>query len=152
MENVNILTSYLNPKKYTAQSRHKNIYHIIRIDSDFLDENQNVLSENITKIISNELPITYGLNGGFMLINIDYPLVVTRDGDTIDYYFERNQNGVITYVSLKHALLPNTNESHFLPYDHLTFTPIELQYLHYYHIEQQKIYSVEIALPEITLF
>ncbi|MBC8754187.1 hypothetical protein H2O64_05855 [Kordia sp. YSTF-M3] len=152
MENVNILTSYLNPKKYTATSNFKKEYHLVRIDSDFLDENQNILSENVTKILRNELPITYGLNGGFSLINIEHPLVVTRDGDNIDYYFQRERDGITKYLSLEHALLLNTNESHFLPYNHLTFIPIDLQFIHYYHIEEQKIYSVEIALPEITLF
>ncbi|WP_046754933.1 toxin glutamine deamidase domain-containing protein [Kordia jejudonensis] len=154
MVNINLLTTYLNPKKYDAYSRHKDTHYLIRIDSDFLDEEQFSFSKNVTKIIRKGSPVAEDLGGGFLPINIQYPLVVTRNGDEVDYYFKRIRNGETTYISLEHVLIPNTSsdESYFLPYDNLTFIPIELQHLHYYHVEQQKIYSVEIALPEIKIF
>ncbi len=152
MENINLLTTYLNPKKYDASSGYRDIHYLIRIDSDFLDEEQFSFSKNVTKILRYGSPIAEDLAGGFLPVNIQYPLVVTRNGDEVEYYFKRIRNGITTYVSLEDALLPNTNESHFLPYNDLTFIPIALQHLHYYHPEQQKIYSVEIAMPEIRVF
>jgi hypothetical protein len=150
---VNILTSYLNPKKYTNQNKFKEQYYLIRIDSDFLNNEQNPNSENVTKEVKSSLPTTFGGDGtdAYKLINTDLPLVVTQDGDEVNCYFKREEDGIITYLSLEDALLPNTNESHYLPYNELTFIDVELGASYYYHVTQEQLYILINVLPEIIL-
>jgi polyhydroxyalkanoate synthesis regulator phasin len=151
MSDIKTLIDYLNPKKGDAFSNLKEEYHLICIDNVFVSENQNIDSENITRVIKKELPKPYVFNDDFVKISTSYPLFLSVNEGVVHYFFQRNQGGIYTYVSLEDLLLRDTNESHFHEIDDSNFIECDLQYIHYYHKSQKKIYSVEIALPEVVI-
>ena len=151
MSDIKTLIDYLNPKKTKGASGAKGHYHLIRIDTTFLNEGQNIDSENVTKVIRKTLPEDGSFTDAYNRIDITYPLYVEVDGAELNYYFKRNQNNVITYVTLEDVLLDNTNESHFNVYDDTNFIAVTLENNHYYHNTQHKIYSVVTVLNEVVV-
>ncbi|PTX60642.1 hypothetical protein C8N46_106288 [Kordia periserrulae] len=153
-EEANILTRYLNPRRFkNSDDNYREIYHLIRIDHDFLENEQDPNSENVTKEIKNSLPATYGDNGlnAYKRINTNLPLVVTHNSTSVKCFFKREENDSTTYLSLENALLDNTNESHYLPYTNLTFIPINLGASYYYHIKQEQLYILISVFPEAII-
>ncbi|MEM6684787.1 MAG: hypothetical protein AAF617_03235 [Bacteroidota bacterium] len=154
MSTVNDLVNYLNPKKHKWRDRIRGKYHLVRIDHKFMQAQQNLTSPEVTKVGKTSLPSRRVLNDDYVLLNLpNQKLFVTweQQQQVVTYYFQRIQQGVATYIRLDDVLLPEFDESMYQPYNGLNFIEIELQYKHFYHRSQEKIFSVAILHESVSM-
>lgn len=111
MSNIKTLIAYLNPKKHKGGSNGTLEYHFIKIDEDFLNENQDVLSKNITKSIKKKLEDP--LSSPYTTINASSVLYVEVKTDEISYYFQKEINGITKYITLENLLNNQSNNDFF---------------------------------------
>ncbi|MEE4000013.1 hypothetical protein V1T75_06645 [Tenacibaculum sp. FZY0031] len=150
MSNINTLIAYLNPKKHKGGSSGTLEYHFIKIDEDFLNENQDVLSKNITKSIKKKLEDP--LSSPYTQINASSVLYVEVKGGEISYYFQKEINGVTKYLTLENLLNNQSSNDFFVALDDSNFVKIEEQDQLYYHKAQEAIYTRNTQLAEIQIF
>ena len=150
MSNINTLIAYLNPKKHKGSSSGTLEYHFIKIDEDFLNENQDVLSKNITKSIKKKLEDP--LSSPYTTINASSVLYVEVKASEISYYFQKEINGVTKYLTLENLLNNQVSNDFFVALDDSNFVKIEEQDELYYHKSQEAIYIRNTQLAEIQIF
>ncbi|RSC95046.1 hypothetical protein [Tenacibaculum singaporense] len=150
MSNINTLIAYLNPKKHKGGSSGTLEYHFIKIDEDFLNENQDVLSKNITKSIKKKLEDP--LSSPYTQINASSVLYVEVKASEISYYFQKEINGVTKYLTLENLLNNQVSNDFFVTLDDSNFVKIEEQDQLYYHKAQEAIYIRNTQLAEIQIF
>lgn len=150
MSNINTLIAYLNPKKHKGSSSGTLEYHFIKIDEDFLNENQDVLSKNITKSIKKKLEDP--LSSPYTTINASSVLYVEVKAGEISYYFQKEINGATKYLTLENLLNNQSSNDFFTELDDSNFVKIEEQDELYYHKSQEAIYIRNTQLAEIQIF
>lgn len=150
MADIQTLINYLNPKKYQSNKLGIEGYQFIKIDAVFLNENQDYDSENVFKIFFNQLPNTSDFTDDYVKLETGYDLYVHNINNDINYYFQRNEDNIVTYVSIADFLLTNTTEEHFQTLDDQDFILIKSG-KHYYRYSDEAIYTLREILSEIPL-
>jgi len=140
----------LNPKKHKSSSNGTEEYHFIKIDENFLHENQDVTSKNITKLIKKKLEDS--LSSPYIKVNASSILYVKIETDDIAYYFQKEIDGVIKYVTLQNLLNNQSSNDFFTVLDDSDFVKIEEQDQLNYHQEQEAIYIRITQLAEVVVF
>lgn len=152
MSDLKTLIAYLNPNKHKSSNKRTGTeeYHFIKIDGDFLGEKQYVESKNITKIIKKTLDDP--LSSTFKKIDTSSILYVEINSSDVKYYFQKEIDGKIKYITLEKLLDGESSTNNFTELDDSNFVKIEEQDQLNYHEEQEAIYIRITQLAEINIF
>ena len=151
MSDFNNLIDFLNPyRNQGGNGVNLMEYQFIRIDEDFLNENQDVTASNLTKVIKykEEAPFS----NPFTEIKTSLPLFVDNSEAKIKYYFQKNIDNQLKYISVEN--LVDFDESQDELYESLndtTFERIADQDILYYNIEQHSLYVYNEVLKKVEL-
>jgi len=148
MSDFNNLIEFLNPYRDKGAGLARQEYQYIRIDQDFVDEDQNISSNNLTKIIKYKKQEPFA--NPFSEVNTSLPLYIQIINDRVVYYFQKNRNGENQYIEVEDLinLGEDVNES-YKSLDDTTFIRIEDQEFLFYNFEQNSLYTFKIVLREI---
>jgi len=158
MKNINYLTRYLNPRKHSIQSQGTNELVLVRIDNDLIESNGSFLSEETTKLFFKypiedfiEFNQTYD-----EILHLDLnlgPLYVDIGTSGTLYFFQKEINNTIKYLSAFNAKNFNTSDEYYQSMSDTNFNlvPLEANQKLFYHKEEGVLYLSEEVLPTLTL-
>ncbi|WP_442264918.1 hypothetical protein ACSIGC_11245 [Tenacibaculum sp. ZS6-P6] len=151
MSDFNNLINFLNPYRGQNGSRRREEYQFIRIDNDFINENQDLKSNNLTKVIryKDDRPF----NNTFSEIITELPLYVSTANKSLTYFFQKDFNGRTKYVSIEDLIKGETIEENFLELDDSAFIAIRIttEETLFYNEEQNSVYLLNVVLREVVI-
>ncbi|MGG8496204.1 zincin-like metallopeptidase toxin domain-containing protein [Tenacibaculum sp. TC6] len=149
MSDLRTLIEYLNPKKQGGSGSGGYEYHYIRIDEEFLIENQDINSDKVHRVI--EYKIESPLSSQFTKISIASNLVVVLNSGELKYYLQKVIEGKTKYLSFYNLRIGNTEDHFFEELTNVSVVPIIESDSFYYHKHQDAIYIQNIRLADAVV-
>ncbi|SNR17720.1 hypothetical protein [Tenacibaculum jejuense] len=151
MSDFNNLINFLNPYRGQNGDRRREEYQFIRIDNDFINENQDLKSNNLTRVIRYKDGRPF--NNPFSEIITELPLYVSTANKSLTYFFQKDFNGQTKYISIEDLIKGETSEENFLALDDSAFIAIRVvtEEALFYNEEQNSVYLLNVVLREVII-
>jgi hypothetical protein len=149
MSDINYLTRYLNPKKHERNQASRVEYYFVRIDRDYIEADQNPLSDKVTKVLRDGFATEYF--GPFEEVQSNQELYVDFSGDGIKYYFKRVIDDTAMYVTLEDVLDGFNSTSDYEIYDDQNFIFVQQNEALVHHKLQKRLYALHQKLKDIVV-
>ena len=155
MSDINVLIDYLNPRKKDAESNHQYWYHLIVLDEEYVNSEQNFLSGDFNSLRFNTLPAYRMYSDRYQKIATSYGLYAYSDPNgVVFFYFKRVKDEITKYISLDDFRRPGRQESDYVFFEELdvsSLTEILIDDILYYDVFQNKLFTLYVEHPTISI-
>lgn len=152
MNGINYLTHFLNPRKNSPTADRRKSHLFTRIDQAYINAGYIITSDDVTSFVVNEFTLDfYRVYDSLPSLPSNIRLYAQFSPNSINYYFQKEIDGVFKYATLQNILKRNEDDHFFKDIDDTFFTHIGFYDQLFYNTEEKILYTVSETIPEVTI-